>query len=229
MTRSKEKDQDTQPSDMERKTIKIQSQSVPGMALPQLAEEARREFDASENKWVRLSKIIYDNDPAAHSWQEVYDLYPSIKALRAHEQAHHYYNNGDYYLARQLAEEARKETGIEIHPGAKLSDTVFIDHGMGVVIGETAIISDNVKLFHGVTLGGVGNEKGCKRHPTIQDHVEIGAGAKLLGNITIGHHSKIGANAVVLEDVPPYATAVGMPARIILHDKNWNRIGDYVI
>ncbi|MCY3031505.1 MULTISPECIES: serine O-acetyltransferase EpsC [Aerococcus] len=229
MTRSKEKDQDTQPSDMERKTIKIQSQSVPGMTLPQLAEEARREFDASENKWVRLSKIIYDNDPAAHSWQEVYDLYPSIKALRAHEQAHHYYNNGDYYLARQLAEEARKETGIEIHPGAKLSDTVFIDHGMGVVIGETAIISDNVKLFHGVTLGGVGNEKGCKRHPTIQDHVEIGAGAKLLGNITIGHHSKIGANAVVLEDVPPYATAVGMPARIILHDKNWNRIGDYVI
>ncbi|MHA6647153.1 serine O-acetyltransferase EpsC [Aerococcus urinae] len=229
MTRSKEKDQDTQPSDMERKTIKIQSQSVPGMILPQLAEEARREFDASEDKWVRLSKIIYDNDPAAHSWQEVYDLYPSIKALRAHEQAHHYYNTGDYYLARQLAEEARKETGIEIHPGAKLSDTVFIDHGMGVVIGETAIISDNVKLFHGVTLGGVGNEKGCKRHPTIQDHVEIGAGAKLLGNITIGHHSKIGANAVVLEDVPLYATAVGMPARIILHDKNWNRIGDYVI
>lgn len=229
MTENKASGQDQLPSDMGKKNIKIQSRTVPGMSLSSLTRDTLESMEDNEDKWIRLAKIIYDNDPAAHSWQEVYDLYPSIKALRAHEQAHYYYNNGDYYLARQLAEESRRETGIEIHPGAQLSDTVFIDHGMGVVIGETAVISDNVKLFHGVTLGGVGREKGCKRHPTIQDHVEIGAGAKLLGNITIGHHSKIGANAVVLEDVPPYATAVGMPARIILHDKNWNRIGDYVI
>lgn len=205
----------------EKQTILIQSKTVPGMAIPPQSHPVNE-----NDKWVKLAKLVFANDPAAKSWQEVYDLYPSIKALRAHEQAHHYYNNGEIYLARQLSEEARRKTGIEIHPGAQLSDTVFIDHGMGVVIGETAIVGENVKLYHGVTLGGVGNEKTAKRHPTIQDHVEIGAGAKILGNITIGHHSKIGANAVVLQDVPPYSTAVGMPAHIILHDENWNRLED---
>lgn len=178
---------------------------------------------------VDLAKYIYENDPAATSWQEVYDLYPGFKAVANHFEAHRLYREGEVYQARKLSEKSRHQTGIEIHPGATLGNNIFIDHGMGVVIGETAIVGDNVKMYHGVTLGGTGNEKGRKRHPTIQSDVEIGSNATLLGNITIGHHAKVGAGAVVLKDVPPYATAVGVPARIILHDKNWNRIGEYSI
>ncbi|XJS10450.1 serine O-acetyltransferase EpsC [Aerococcaceae bacterium WGS1372] len=178
---------------------------------------------------VSLAKFIYERDPAATSWQEVYDLYPGFKAVANHFEAHRLYKEGDVYEARKLSEQSRTQTGIEIHPGAQIGENLFIDHGMGVVIGETAIVGDNVKMYHGVTLGGTGSEKGRKRHPTIQDDVEIGANATLLGNITIGHHAKVGAGAVVLVDVPPYATAVGVPARIILHDKNWNRIGEYQI
>ncbi|MGX7167525.1 serine O-acetyltransferase EpsC [Facklamia hominis] len=168
-----------------------------------------------DDKWIKLAKIIFERDPSAHSWQEVYDLYPSIKALRAHAEAHKLFLLGNYYEARHISELARQETGIEIHPGAKLSDLVFIDHGMGVVIGETAIIGKYVTIYHGVTLGAIEGYPG-KRHPTVEDYVEIGAGAILLGDITIGHHSKIGAGAVVLQDVPPYSTAVGVPARIII-------------
>lgn len=183
----------------------------------------------TDPKAISLAKYIYENDPAATSWQEVYDLYPGFKAVMNHHAAHQLYKKGEVYEARKLSEQSRTRTGIEIHPGAQIGDNLFIDHGMGVVVGETAIVGNNVKMYHGVTLGGTGNEKGRKRHPTIQDDVEIGANATLLGNITIGHHAKIGAGAVVINDVPPYATAVGMPARIILHDKNWNRIGEYQI
>lgn len=178
---------------------------------------------------LELAQYIYEHDPAATSPKEVMDLYPGFKAIANHLQAHALYLEGEFYEARKLSEISRTATGIEIHPGARLGKNIFIDHGMGVVIGETAILGDRVKLYHGVTLGGTGNEKGSKRHPTIQHDVEIGANATLLGNITIGHHAKVGAGAVVLKDVPPYATAVGVPARIILHDKNWNRIGEYQI
>lgn len=178
---------------------------------------------------VDLAKFIYEKDPAATSWQEVFDLYPGFKAVMNHFEAHELYKEGRVYDARKLSEQSRSATGIEIHPGAQLGENIFIDHGMGVVIGETAIVGDQVKLYHGVTLGGTGNDKGKKRHPTIQHDVEIGANATLLGNITVGHHARVGAGAIVLSDVPPYATAVGIPARIILRDKNRNRIGEYQI
>lgn len=190
----------------------------------------KRKYPAElEEKAISLAKFIYEKDPAATSWQEVYDLYPGFKAVMDHHEAHRLYQAGELYEARKLSELSRKETGIEIHPGAQLGEDIFIDHGMGVVIGETAIVGDRVKLYHGVTLGGTGSEKGLKRHPSIHHDAEIGANATLLGNITVGHHAKVGAGAVVLHDVPPYATAVGVPARIILHDKNWNRIGEYQI
>lgn len=168
-----------------------------------------------DNKWLKVAEEIYRRDPAATCPREVYELYPGLQALRDHEIAHLLYKDGDRLEARRIAEQSRRETGIEIHPGAKVADSVFIDHGMGVVIGETAEVGEHVKMYHGVTLGGTGTEKNVKRHPTIEDHVEIGAQAVILGDITIGHHAKIGAGAVVLEDVPPYATAVGVPARII--------------
>lgn len=190
----------------------------------------KRKYPAElEEKAISLAKFIYEKDPAATSWQEVYDLYPGFKAVMDHHEAHRLYQAGELYEARKLSELSRKETGIEIHPGAQLGEDIFIDHGMGVVIGETAIVGDRVKLYHGVTLGGTGSEKGLKRHPSIHHDAEIGANATLLGNITVGHHAKVGAGAVVLHDVPPYATAIGVPARIILHDKNWNRIGEYQI
>lgn len=181
------------------------------------------------NKWIDLAEYIFRQDPAATSWEEVYELYPGFKAVRDHSTAHRLYLEGKKYEARKLSEDSRFHTGIEIHPGAQLGDYIFIDHGMGVVIGETAQIGDRVKIYHGVTLGGTGKEKGAKRHPTIENDVEIGTGATLLGDIRIGHHSKIGARSVVLTDVPPYSTAVGAPARIIRHDAQWNRIGHYQI
>lgn len=170
-----------------------------------------------ENKWVDHAKYIYRIDPAASSWKEVYELYPGFKAIRNHEIAHALYLEGKKYQARKLAESSRRETGIEIHPGAKLGEDIFIDHGLGVVIGETAVVGNRVRMYHGVTLGGTGYNKGAKRHPTIGHDAEIGAHAIILGDIQIGHHAKIGAGAVVMEDVPPYGTAVGSPARIIPH------------
>jgi len=159
-------------------------------------------------------KNTLEKDPAAKNWFEVMLLYPSIHAIILYRVAHLLYNHKIYFISRAISQLARFFTGIEIHPGAKIGKGLFIDHGTGVVIGETTEIGDNVTLYQGVTLGGTGKDKG-KRHPTIEDDVVVGAGAKILGPIKIGAGSKIGANAVVLKDVLAKATAVGIPARVI--------------
>ena len=158
---------------------------------------------------------ILNEDPAATSKIEVLLLYPCIHALIAYRIAHFLYLKKRFFLARLISQLSRFFTGIEIHPGAKIGKGLFIDHGMGVVIGETAEVGDNVTLYHGVTLGGTGKDTG-KRHPTIEDNVLIGTGAKVLGPITVGEGAKIGANAVVVKNVPAKATAVGSPARNIV-------------
>lgn len=158
---------------------------------------------------------IMKNDPAARSKLEVFLLYPSIHAISAYKLSHLLFRRKLFFLARLVSQIARFFTGIEIHPGATIGKGLFIDHGMGVVIGETAIIGDNVTLYHGVTLGGTGKDIG-KRHPTIEDNVVVGAGAKVLGPITIGEGAKIGANSVVVKDVPKGATAVGGAAKNIV-------------
>lgn len=163
----------------------------------------------------REGQNILIKDPAAKSLFECILCYPSIKAVVYHRLAHRLYKRGNIILSRMISQRTRRVTGIEIHPGATIGENLFIDHGMGVVIGETAEVGDNVLMYHGVTLGGTGGEKGIKRHPTVEDDVIIGAGAKILGPITIGKGSKIGANSVVLKDIPPYSTAVGAPARIV--------------
>ena len=162
-------------------------------------------------------KAAQKRDPAAKSFLEVLLLYQGFHALVSHRVAHFLYNIRFYFLARLLSQFARFATGIEIHPGAKIGKRFFIDHGMGVVIGETSIIGDDVLLYQGVTLGGTGLVTG-KRHPTIGNNVVIGAGANVLGNITIGGNSYIGANAVVIRDVPPNSTVVGIPGRITKQD-----------
>ena len=161
---------------------------------------------------------VMENDPAARSKIEVFLLYPTIHALIAYRLAHFLYTKKFFFLSRLVSQISRFFTGIEIHPGAKIGKGLVIDHGMGVVIGETAEIGDNVLLYHGVTLGGTGKDKG-KRHPTLGDNVIIGAGAKVLGPIYIGSNSKVGANSVVLKDVPEGATAVGIPAKNIIRGK----------
>ena len=158
-------------------------------------------------------KIIMENDPAIKRKIEVL-LYPSFKAMIYYKISHYLYIKKHMLLARLISERAKHKTGIEIHPGAVLSDSVFIDHGSSVVIGETAIVGENVVMFHGVTLGGTGKEKG-KRHPTIGNNVFIGSGAKILGNISIGDNVKIGANAVVLKSVESNVTVVGVPAVVV--------------
>ena len=161
---------------------------------------------------------ILNEDPAAKSKIEVFLLYPCIHALIAYRITHFLYLKNRFFLARLISQLSRFLTGIEIHPGAKIGKGLFIDHGMGVVIGETAEVGDNVTLYHGVTLGGTGKDKG-KRHPTIEDDVLIGTGAKVLGPITIGKGAKIGSNAVVLKNVPAKATAVGIAAKNIVRTK----------
>lgn len=161
-----------------------------------------------------------EKDPAAKNLFTAMFFYPSIKALFYHKIAHKLYKKKKFILSWIISQRARRITGIEIHPGAKIGKKLFIDHGMGVVIGETAEIGNNVLMYHGVTLGGIGGEKNAKRHPTIEDDVVIGAGAKILGPVTIGRGAKIGANSVVLEDIPPYSTAVGAPARIVRKKQN---------
>lgn len=155
---------------------------------------------------------IKKNDPAIHSNLEAI-LYPSFKAIIGYKISHYFYTRKHYFLARLISEKVKRKTGIEIHPGATIGKNLFIDHGNGVVIGETTIIGDNVTMYQGVTLGGTGKEKG-KRHPTIENNVYIGSGAKILGNIVIGENSKVGANAVVLKNVPKNSTVVGIPAEI---------------
>lgn len=157
--------------------------------------------------------IIRERDPAIHSNWEVF-LYPSFKAVMMYRIAHKWYENGHYFWARWLSQKAVRKTGIEIHPGAKIGKGLFIDHGSGVIIGETTVIGDNCTLYQGVTLGGTGKEHG-KRHPTLGNNVMVSAGAKVLGSFRIGDNCKIGAGSVVLEEVPPNCTVVGIPGRIV--------------
>lgn len=164
---------------------------------------------------IEQGKVILEKDPAAKNLAEAIFSSPGLKAIVYHRIAHKQYLKNRLFLARMISQRARRITGIEIHPGTKIGKNLFIDHGMGVVIGETAEIGDNVTIYHGVTLGGIGGNKGEKRHPTVEDNVMIGAGAKILGPITIEEGAKVGANAVVVDDVPAYTTAVGTPARII--------------
>ena len=158
-------------------------------------------------------RIIRERDPAIHSSMEVF-LYPSFKVMLHYRIAHRLYEKGHYFWARWVSQRGVRKTGIEIHPGAKIGKGFFIDHGNGVIIGETTIIGDNVTLYQGVTLGGTGKEHG-KRHPTIGSNVMISAGAKVLGSFTIGDNSKIGAGSVVLSEVPPCSTVVGVPGRVV--------------
>lgn len=158
-------------------------------------------------------QAVFDRDPAARTLWEVLLLYPGLHAIWLHRLAHALWRSGFYFLARLISNISRWWTGIEIHPGAKIGPGFFIDHGMGTVIGETAEIGADVTLYHNVTLGGVSWEK-VKRHPTLEDHVVVGAGAQILGPITIGAHSRIGANSVVVKDVPPYSVVVGVPGRV---------------
>ncbi|CAB1261912.1 Serine acetyltransferase [Clostridiaceae bacterium BL-3] len=159
-------------------------------------------------------KNAMKNDPAARNPVEVFLVYPFIHALIHYRISHFFYKKKFFFIARVISQISRMFTGIEIHPGAKIGKGLFIDHGMGVVIGETAEVGDNVTLYHGVTLGGTGKDTG-KRHPTIGNNVFIGSGAKILGPIVVGDNVKIGANAVVLKDIPSDCTAVGIPVRII--------------
>ncbi|MFH1413750.1 MAG: serine O-acetyltransferase EpsC [Candidatus Omnitrophota bacterium] len=162
-------------------------------------------------------RIAQKKDPAAKSFFEVVLLYQGLHALVAYRTAHIFYKLHMFFTARMISQIARSITGIEIHPGAKIGKRFFIDHGMGVIVGETSIIGDDVLLYQGVTLGGTGLKQG-KRHPTIGNNVVIGAGAKILGDITIGDNSYVGANAVVIKDVPPNSTVVGVPGRITKQD-----------
>lgn len=162
-------------------------------------------------------ETVFEQDPAARSYLEVILTYSGLHAIWGHRLAHGFYKRKFFFLARLISQISRFFTGIEIHPGAQIGRRLFIDHGMGVVIGETCEIGDNVTLYQGVTLGGTGKEKG-KRHPTVKDNALIASGAKVLGSITIGEDSKIGAGSVVLRDVPPNSTVVGIPGKIVIRD-----------
>lgn len=161
-------------------------------------------------------RVIQERDPAIKSPMEVL-LYPSFQVMLRYRIAHKLYKKKHFFLARYISQRAARKTGIEIHPGATIGDGLFIDHGSGVIIGETAVIGNNVTLYQGVTLGGTGKETG-KRHPTLEDNVMVSAGAKILGSFTIGENSKIGAGSVVLKPVPPNCTVVGVPGRIVKQD-----------
>jgi serine O-acetyltransferase len=164
---------------------------------------------------TRDFRVIFERDPAAGSKLAVLLTYPGFHAMVFHRIAHFLYGAGLTLPARLLALWGRFLTGVEIHPGAVIGPGIFIDHGMGVVIGETTVIGSDVTLFQGVSLGGTGKEKGQKRHPTLGNHVLVGAGAKILGNVTIGEGARIGSNAVVLRSVPPHSTVVGIPGRVV--------------
>lgn len=161
--------------------------------------------------------VVFDQDPAARNYLEVILTYSGLHAVWAHRLAHTFFKNRFFFIARVISQISRFFTGIEIHPGAVIGRRFFIDHGMGVVIGETCVIGDNVTLFQGVTLGGTGKEGG-KRHPTLEDNVLVATGAKVLGSITIGESSKVGAGSVVLKDVPPNSTVVGIPGKVVIQD-----------
>ncbi len=162
-------------------------------------------------------RAVKERDPAARSSFEIFFLYPGVKAIRMHRRAHWCWGHNLKFLARMISQRAVRKTGIEIHPGAKIGRRLVIDHGTGVVIGETTEIGDDVLIYQGVTLGGTGKDVG-KRHPTIGNNVMISAGAKVLGPFTVGDNSRIAAGAVVLEQVPPNCTVVGVPARVVRRD-----------
>ena len=166
--------------------------------------------------WNEQYEVIKERDPAIKTKVEVL-LYPSFWAIYRYRKAHKLYQKGHFFRARRISQKTARKTGIEIHPGAEIGKGLFIDHGHGVVIGETTRIGDNVTIYQGVTLGGTGKETG-KRHPTLEDNVMISAGAKVLGSFTIGENSKVGAGSVVLEEVPKNSTVVGVPGRVVKVD-----------
>ena len=198
---------------------------------------AENQFVKSAVEWKdevkEIVKTVRERDPAARSTAEVLLLYSGVHAILSHRLAHKLQSNRHYFSARLISQLSRHYTGIEIHPGATIGRGFFIDHGMGVVIGETAEIGDNCTLYQGVTLGGTGKDVG-KRHPTLGDNVMVGAGAKVLGPLVIGSNSKIAANAVVLHEVPENSTAVGIPAKVVrrngmrVHDMDQIHIPDPV-
>ena len=165
------------------------------------------------------AKNIKDKDPAARSLISIILLYPGFRAIVDHRIAHFLYQHKFFFLARFVSQRSRFKTGIEIHPGAKIGNRLFMDHGMGIVIGETDEVGNDCVIYHGVTLGGVSTAK-TKRHPTLKNNVIVGAGAKILGNITLGENVRVGANSVVLQNIPDNAVAVGIPARIIKKEEN---------
>ena len=168
--------------------------------------------------FIKDAKLIAERDPAARNALEVMLLYPGYKALRSHRVASFFHRYKMYFIARFVSQCSSRRTGIEIHPGAKIGDGLFIDHGHGIVIGETAVIGDNCTIYHQVTLGGTGRTKHIKRHPTVGNNVLIGAGAKILGPVTIGDNCLIGSGSVVLHDVPANSTVTGLKARVIKTD-----------
>src|SRR5690625_187401 len=161
--------------------------------------------------------VVFEQDPAARTYFEVFLTYSGLHAVWSHRIAHGFYRRNLFFIARVISQLSRFITGIEIHPGAQIGRRFFIDHGMGVVIGETCEIGNNVTLYQGVTLGGTGKEKG-KRHPTVKDNALIATGAKVLGSITIGEYSKVGAGSVVLKDVPDHSTVVGIPGHVVVRN-----------
>ena len=168
-------------------------------------------------------KCVRERDPACHSAIEVMLLYPGYKAIRNHRKAHWFFKHRMFFIARAISQRTSKRTGIEIHPGAQIGRRFFIDHGTGIVIGETTVIGDDVTLYQGVTLGGTGKDTG-KRHPTLGNNVLVGAGAKVLGPLTVGDNTNIAAGAVVLDNIPENSTAVGVPARVVR--RNGKRVQD---
>jgi serine O-acetyltransferase len=170
------------------------------------------------NRLATYLRTVAERDPAARSWWEILTAYPGLHAVFAHRLAHRLWCWRLYWIARLVSQLSRWLTGIEIHPGAKIGDRFFIDHGMGVVIGETAEVGNDCTLYHGVTLGGTSWDK-VKRHPTLGDNVVVGAGAKVLGPILIGDNARIGCNSVVVHDVPEGATVVGIPGRVVTAPK----------
>ena len=178
------------------------------------------------NNLKEIVEAYKSRDPAARSALEILLLYPGVRAVRSHRKAHWCYEHGLKFMARLISQRSRHRTGIEIHPGAKIGKRLVIDHGMGIVIGETAEIGDDCLIYHGVTLGGTGKDVG-KRHPTIGNNVLIGTGAKVLGPFKVGDNSRIAANSVVLSEIPPNSTAVGVPARVVKVDgRKINYVGE---
>ncbi len=173
----------------------------------------KKDFNYIKNYIEEEIRVVRERDPAIHNKWEVF-LYSSFWAVLMYRVAHRFYLKKHYFIARLISQIARNRTGIEIHPGAKIGRGFFIDHGSGVVVGETTVIGNNVTLYQGVTLGGTGKEKG-KRHPTLENNVMVSVGAKVLGSFTIGENTKIGAGSVVLNEIPPNCTVVGVPGKIV--------------